>query len=70
MSDQSANIQQSSEFPVQRDYEMDGSDSLCADNSGFNLNSKMIGMQGYQFNHNMNHQAMQKIIDQKSSVNT
>jgi len=44
---------------------MGGSDSLCASNSGFNLNSKMNEMQGYQFNHNVNHQAMQKIIDQK-----
>jgi len=43
---------------------MQGSDILNAD-SGFNLNSKMIEMQGYQFNHNKNHQAMQKIIDQK-----
>lgn len=47
------------------DYDMNGSDSLCASNSGFNLNSKMVEMQGYQFIHNVNHQAMQKIIDQK-----
>jgi len=49
----------------QNDYEMQGSEILCAE-SGFNLNSKMIEMQGYQFNHNKNHQAMQKNIYQGS----
>jgi len=57
------NISFANDVNQQNDYEMQGSEILCAE-SGFNLNSKMIEMQGYQFNHNKNHQAMQKNIYQ------